>query len=417
VRLKDVGPFADTTIEFPEGTNPELADTYLIVGENGCGKTTVLHGLVTALSWEHLTQLNARSLQFARRFTSSSSEIQVKEASGASWVAGRRPPTGFSGDPAVHHLWNQWLYGSTPLSWAVFTYAGARGLRDVHISAITEMPAFGLENALTFEASVDATRLAQWIANQDYRRMKLQDGGKSDQARAVKESIARIERAVSTIIQANFTFHISPDRLTPDVKVDGTVLEFGLLPDGLKSIVSWISDLLMRLSEIPWVNDTPVVERSFLLLLDEIDIHLHPAWQRRVLPAVQALFPKAQIIATTHSPFVVTSLKDGAVIELKIGPDGKAVAQKPLRPDGREVSLSYATTLRTLFGIASDFDIDTEEKLKAFHQLATDIIRGGRREEIARLEDEARKLHDLNSEEVSQLVQFELNQVRHALPR
>jgi hypothetical protein len=49
------------------------------------------------------------------------------------------------------------------------------------------------------------------------------------------------------------------------LQVDGTVLDFGMLPDGLKSIVSWVSDLLMRLDETPWVNDTPVLERSFLL--------------------------------------------------------------------------------------------------------------------------------------------------------
>jgi hypothetical protein len=43
----------------------------------------------------------------------------------------------------------------------------------------------------------------------------------------------------------------------------------------------------MRLDRIPWHNNTPVLQRQFLLLLDEIDIHLHPAWQRKVLPLVQ----------------------------------------------------------------------------------------------------------------------------------
>ncbi|MBK7937436.1 MAG: ATP-binding protein [Lewinellaceae bacterium] len=51
-----------------------------------------------------------------------------------------------------------------------------------------------------------------------------------------------------------------------------------------------------------WENDTPVFERNFILFLDEIEVHLHPAWQRKILPAVQKLFPNAQIFISTHSP-------------------------------------------------------------------------------------------------------------------
>ena len=91
----------------------------------------------------------------------------------------------------------------------------------------------------------------------------------------------------------------------------------GLLPDGLKSIVSRIADLLMRLDRIPWVDDTPPMKRPFLLL-DEVDIHLHPSWQRKVLPIVQRMFPNAQIIASTHSPFVVASADDARIIALKV---------------------------------------------------------------------------------------------------
>lgn len=63
----------------------------------------------------------------------------------------------------------------------------------------------------------------------------------------------------------------------------GKSIEFDVLPDGLKSIISWVADLLMRMDRIEWVDDRDVFEREFILLLDEVDIHLHPSWQRKIL--------------------------------------------------------------------------------------------------------------------------------------
>ena len=46
-------------------------------------------------------------------------------------------------------------------------------------------------------------------------------------------------------------------------------------------------------------------EGEAIILIDEIDVHLHPKWQRRIVPALELLFPNCQFIATTHSPFVI----------------------------------------------------------------------------------------------------------------
>lgn len=100
-------------------------------------------------------------------------------------------------------------------------------------------------------------------------------------------------------------------------------MEFDVLPDGLKSIISWIADMLMRLDQLKWVNQTDVLDRNFILFLDEIEIHLHPAWQRKILPVVQKLFTNAQIFIATHSPFVVASVSDAWVYKFVVK-DGKS---------------------------------------------------------------------------------------------
>ena len=111
----------------------------------------------------------------------------------------------------------------------------------------------------------------------------------------------------------------------------------------------------MRLDRIPWQDDTPVLQRQFLLLLDEVDIHLHPAWQRKVLPLAQRMFPNAQIIASTHSPFVVTSVDDARIITLGFQGQSSIVANVA----SPQLGVSYSAVLRSIFGIDSEFDIDT----------------------------------------------------------
>ena len=77
-----------------------------------------------------------------------------------------------------------------------------------------------------------------------------------------------------------------------------------------------------------WEDDLPIFEREFDFLLDEIEVHLHPEWQRKVLPVVQKLFKNSQIFVSTHSPFVVNSVDDAWVYKLKLE-KGKAKVAEP----------------------------------------------------------------------------------------
>jgi predicted ATP-binding protein involved in virulence len=146
-----------------------------------------------------------------------------------------------------------------------------------------------------------------------------------------------------------------------------------------------------------------------LLLLDEIDIHLHPAWQRRVLPLVQKLFPNAQIIASTHSPFVVGSLADGRIISLGL----QGSSAKVVHEDEPQLGVSYSAVLRSIFGIESEFDIDTERKLHEFHAARLDVIKGDPTAQV-RLDQIAKELGG-RSEELRQIVALELRQLQRQL--
>ena len=96
---------------------------------------------------------------------------------------------------------------------------------------------------------------------------------------------------------------------TSDI-TDGASLYLGDLSSGTQGTLLWIWALCLKMArhygwKDGWENEPAI------LLIDEIENHLHPTWQRRVIPALLEHFEKLQIFATTHSPFVVAGLKAG----------------------------------------------------------------------------------------------------------
>jgi len=94
-------------------------------------------------------------------------------------------------------------------------------------------------------------------------------------------------------------------KLTPRIMIRRKIgtLSLNQLSDGEQRLFSLFVDIARQLS----INNPNVKlgEGKAIVLIDEIDVHLHPKWQRRIVPALEDLFPNCQFIATTHSPFVI----------------------------------------------------------------------------------------------------------------
>ena len=174
------------------------------------------------------------------------------------------------------------------------------------------------------------------------------------------------------IINQSVLFDID-DNFDVLLEIDKLSLPFDVMPDGLKSMTLWLGDLLMRMDRIKWKDDLPIFERNFILFLDEIEVHLHPAWQRKILPVVQKLFKNAQIFISTHSPFVVGSV-DGAWVH-KLKKDG-AYAVLDGEPVLSEDGKSVRRILDETFGISQQYGIDVEKDLKRFREFRQNIMMG-----------------------------------------
>ncbi|AGP36464.1 AAA family ATPase [Sorangium cellulosum] len=96
-----------------------------------------------------------------------------------------------------------------------------------------------------------------------------------------------------------------PQRMT--VELNGTRLDVAQLSDGEKCLLAMAGDLARRMALAAPKVPNPL-ERPAVVLIDEIELHLHPGLQRVILPRLRKVFPRAQFIITTHSPQVLSSL-------------------------------------------------------------------------------------------------------------
>ncbi|MBM3472641.1 MAG: AAA family ATPase [Armatimonadetes bacterium] len=97
----------------------------------------------------------------------------------------------------------------------------------------------------------------------------------------------------------------------------GERLPFNVLSHGMRGMLAMVGDMAWRGFVLnPHLGADAARETPGVVLIDEIDLHLHPSWQRHVVDDLKRAFPKVQFIVTTHSPFIIQSLEPGELIKL-----------------------------------------------------------------------------------------------------
>jgi predicted ATP-binding protein involved in virulence len=90
------------------------------------------------------------------------------------------------------------------------------------------------------------------------------------------------------------------------------------LSDGQKNLIGLIGDIALRCVLLnPHFGENAHEKTPGIILIDELDLHLHPNWQKKIVAILKNTFPNMQFIATTHSPFIIQSLKNNELIDLQ----------------------------------------------------------------------------------------------------
>ena len=148
--------------------------------------------------------------------------------------------------------------------------------------------------------------------------------------------------------------------------MNGVALPFRDLSDGYRAYIGWVGDMLFHLC-MGAVSGTKLVDTRGLVLLDEIDLHLHPEWQRVVLPTLSRALPNMQFVVTTHSPLVVGSLQAENLYSLVEEEGATVIKRLPEQVQGRS---SEQILLSPYFGLPSTRAEPVSDKLQALAQAA-----------------------------------------------
>lgn len=109
---------------------------------------------------------------------------------------------------------------------------------------------------------------------------------------------------------------------------DGVIVNLNQLSEGQRTFISLVSDLARRMILLNPKLDNPLTGQG-IILIDEIELHLHPAWQQNILIKLQNAFPNIQFIVTTHSPQVLSTVDKRCIRQFVLNENGETVIQVP----------------------------------------------------------------------------------------
>lgn len=171
----------------------------------------------------------------------------------------------------------------------------------------------GYEQCLAAGATHE--RLEAWMAWRT--EVSLQQLSEHIKAGGVLKDVPRspqleaIEQAVLRCVQGAKRFFYDVNHQELRLELDtGELVPFSQLSDGYRNLVAMVADITWRASQLnPHYGADAARKATGIVLIDELELHLHPAWQRRVIDNLLDTFPNLQFVATTHSPQIIASAR------------------------------------------------------------------------------------------------------------
>lgn len=330
----------------------ERAAWLMMLGENGTGKSSVLQAVALTLAGDaYRERLGVTADEVLRRgtqrgrvriyLTGSPEPIEMRFGEGVEGFQSSAP------EPKVLLL----AYGATRL------------LPRPGVAAAVGAPWARLDNL--FNPFVPLEDAAAWLAAQPAERF---DG---------------IARGLKGLLDLGRGERLVREDGRIEAEAFGTRLPLAQLSDGYQSVLALAADIMAVMGE-RW-SSMEVAEG--IVLIDEIGAHLHPRWKMRIVERLRALFPRVQVIASTHNPLCLRGLDDDEVVVMRRDGQGRVVAITDLPPiSGMRVDQLLTSEH---FGLNSTLDPAIEAMFERYYALLAAHGRTAEEEvELAALKEE-----------------------------
>jgi hypothetical protein len=386
LHLQSIKHIRDLTLSFERGEGDDTSARMwtVLLGENGTGKTTILRSIALAAGGEiRANQLLGSNIvellpvqqqrstsAFSGIFTQSTTNGEAKTRSyrlnenslniEAVLVPRARPP---SEEVTTDH--------SKELPF--IAYAVNRNLSDPKTSARPKLAALERLQPLFGKVDLIGTNFYDHLRDEAEELAAAYLATLGEVFERLLPRFKKLERGQSN---EHFTLESGPRGL----KIPATWLS-----QGEQATVSWIADMI---GWIFWNRKSPIQCKDMraVVLIDELDLHLHPRWQRTLVSDLKALFPNIQFIVTTHSPLILSGVEADEIIRLDLNEEGE-VDQVEQDDDPR--FMTSAQLFHSFFGVSKARQDGLDEKVMRYGMLVGDPGRSPREDtEMKRLEGE-----------------------------
>jgi len=160
----------------------------------------------------------------------------------------------------------------------------------------------GYRNCLNPASNLE--QLFRWFKTQELAALQKQE--RRHALEAVREAIISMVPGSQRV-----WWDIDWDEILIEITIQEKTqtIPFHLLSDGYRNMIGMVADIAYRMATLnPQLEADVIKKTKGIVLIDEIDLHLHPKWQRQVVERLLNTFPKVQFVATSHSPFIIQSL-------------------------------------------------------------------------------------------------------------
>ena len=330
VKVENFRPFKDEKVEFDKGIN-------LIIGNNGAGKTSVLSALSYILSgcvWgitgrNHLS-LNVEDIRIKTEKIGDSTYDheycfptivtgKIDLSSGEKEFTCAIEDNKFltNNIPTYSRILNkdELIKGNYPIiSFQTFDREWKlpkNNKNTVTIQTGVSRREEGYKNCLL--GSGNEKMIQEWVL-----KMSMIEFERKDTVHEFRTFQKIIEQFMQQIEGFGQNYRVKYSTEMAGLVFDDGINETPIyeMSTGYKALLSMVMDLAYRAAILNPEKNFDYREINGIVLIDEIDAHLHPRWQWRVIDALTSIFPKVQFIVATHSPIVISSAKDAKIIAL-----------------------------------------------------------------------------------------------------
>lgn len=399
LELQNFRRFQSLSVDF----NPELT---VIVARNGQGKTSVLDGITIALG----TFVGAFDLGKAKHIEKSDPRlarigdqpegegqypVKVKAVFKQPDITLHRELTGPKNKTTIRDAHAISEYGAhlqqlVRAGWQeplpLVSYYGAGRLWKTHKNmgrkqVVSASRTMGYEDCLS--PASNFVQCQQWVAKATLAYLQEQSMPNEQRPSVgMGDRLAAIQGAVNHVLAeegwSDFAYSLSHEELTM-FNQDSGRLPVSMLSDGVRAMVSMVADIAFRCVRLNgYLGKDAAKKTQGIVLIDEVDIHLHPAWQQRVIRTLREAFPLLQFIVTTHSPQVLTCVDATCIRRLDTILDSETGALRFEAQKVTQQTLGVASSdlLARIMGVDPIPDVPQARWVSDYHALITQNIHG-----------------------------------------